>query len=394
MNRFNDAVVGFSSFSTNRYASASYALRAFNDSANTMRAVTLLKAGEGCYYKTFNSGRNRWGDYSATWPDPVNDTDFWTLQEYAGTPVNTGLTDGDGRWAVQWGSVAFAVPSNDNFANSILLSGSQGSTNGTNIRGTKESGEPNHAGNAGGASVWYHWTAPASGSVTLDTVGSTFDSALAVYTGNSVNALTSVASDHASAGNGASRVVFTATSSTIYRVAVDGWNGAVGNATLNWTQPSAPIFTVQPQSQTVYQGNNVTFTANAIGTPDPTYQWRSTNVNISGATSSSYSITSVQTNHAANYTVVATNTSGSVTSVVAVLTVLTSEATLSGPIVTNNTFQLTVSLVSGLNYIIQANTNLSTTNWISIATNTAPFTLTDTAFTNNPQRFYRAIYKP
>lgn len=56
--------------------------------------------------------------------------------------------------------------------------------------------------------------------------------------------------------------------------------------------------------------------------------------------------------------------------------------------------RLTVSQVSGLDYIVQANTNLSTTNWVSISTNTAPFTVTDTAFTNNSQRFYRAIYKP
>jgi len=168
----------------------------------------------------------------------------------------------------------------------------------------------------------------------------------------------------------------------------------MGNATLNWNQPAAPIFTAQPQSRTVYQGNNVTFSATAIGTPDPTYQWRSNTVNISGATSSSYTITSVQTNHAANYTVVASNASGSVTSQVAVLTVLTSQATLSGPVVTNNSFQMSVSQVSGLSYIIQGNTNLSTTNWISLATNTAPFTFTDTAFTNNPQRFYRGIYKP
>ena len=61
---------------------------------------------------------------------------------------------------------------------------------------------------------------------------------------------------------------------------------------------------------------------------------------------------------------------------------------------TNNTFQLTVAEVSGLQYIVQVNTNLSTTNWVSIATNTAPFTICDTAFTNNPQRFYRAIYLP
>ena len=55
---------------------------------------------------------------------------------------------------------------------------------------------------------------------------------------------------------------------------------------------------------------------------------------------------------------------------------------------------MTVSQVSGLSYIVQANTNLSTTNWIAIATNTAPFTIMDTAFTNNAQRFFRALYKP
>jgi hypothetical protein len=70
------------------------------------------------------------------------------------------------------------------------------------------------------------------------------------------------------------------------------------------------------------------------------------------------------------------------------------EATLSGSVVTNNVFQFTVSEVRGLNYVIQASTNLASTNWISIATNTAPFTVIDTAFTNTPRRFYRALYKP
>jgi hypothetical protein len=76
------------------------------------------------------------------------------------------------------------------------------------------------------------------------------------------------------------------------------------------------------------------------------------------------------------------------------LKVLTSQATFSGPLVTNNTFQMAVSQVSGLAYTIQGNTNLSTTNWVALTTNTAPFTFADTAFTNNPQRFYRAVYRP
>ena len=168
----------------------------------------------------------------------------------------------------------------------------------------------------------------------------------------------------------------------------------MGNVVLNWLQPTVPVFVLQPHSQTIYQGSSVTFAASAIGAPDPTYQWRFNGGNIGSATSSNYTINPVSTNDAGSYTVVASNSSGSVTSSVAVLTVPTSQATLSSATVTNHTFQFSISQVSGLSYAVQANTNLSTTNWVSIVTNTAPFTITDTAFTNNQQRFYRAIYKP
>jgi hypothetical protein len=396
VNRFNDVLIGFSRYSSNQYVSANYAFRAFNDPQNSMQVERAFKAGEDSYWKQDTSGnpyKNRWGDYSATCVDPVNDGDFWTVQEYTTPHVGT-VTNLSGRWAVWWGNVTVVVPPNDNFASATVISGSQGSTNGTNIRATKETGEPNHAGNSGGASVWYNWTAPASGSVTIDTIGSTFDTVLAVYTGSSVGSLTTIASDAGSPGNGASRVTFTATSGTTYRIAVDGFNDAMGNLVLNWFQPTAPIFVLQPQSQAIYQGSGVTFTSSAIGTPNPSYQWRFNSANIGGATGSSYTINPISTNNAGNYTVVASNTSGSVTSSVAVLTVLTSQATLSGSMATNNTFKFTIGQVSGLNYIVQANTNLSTTNWVAIATNTAPFTVTDTAFTNNPQRFYRTLYKP
>ncbi len=394
VNRFNDVMLGYSLFSSNVYASAAYNFHAFSDPSDAMRGSASYRAGDGPYLKTFSGTQNRWGDYSATVVDPRNDTDLWTIQEFAATPSNTSYTNGTGRFGTQWGYLVLPVPTNDAFAAAITISGLQGSTNGSTVRATGETSEPTHAGNTATKSIWYKWTAPTNGSVVLDTIGSASDNALAAYTGSSVSGLTLVASDHGSAGIFASRIVFTATSGTTYSIAVDGFGTAQGNVTLNWLQPAVPVFTLHPQSQAVYQGNNVTFTANAVGRPDPTYQWRLNSANISAATNSSYSITGFQTNHAGSYTAVASNSSGSVTSAVAVLTVLVSEATLNAPVVTNNTFQLTVSQVSGLNYIIQGNTNLSTTNWVSIATNTAPFTLTDTAFTNNPERFYRAIYKP
>jgi hypothetical protein len=92
---------------------------------------------------------------------------------------------------------------------------------------------------------------------------------------------------------------------------------------------------------------------------------------------------------------IATNSSGSVTSVVAELTILTKAATLAQPTwTTNNTFELTVARETNFNYIIQVNTNLNYSNWVSVVTNTAPFTYTDSGAKNSAQRYYRAIYQP
>ena len=65
----------------------------------------------------------------------------------------------------------------------------------SNVLSTKQAGEPAHAGNAGGASVWFRWTAPADGPVYFDTPGSSFDTLLAVYTGSSLADLKEVAAD-------------------------------------------------------------------------------------------------------------------------------------------------------------------------------------------------------
>src|SRR5207244_6219758 len=103
---------------------------------------------------------------------------------------------------------------NDAFVNAQSISGASGSVTGSNANATKESGEPYHAGDAGGRSVWYYWTAPGSGSVTIDTVGSTFNTLLGVYTGGSVSGLTTVASNEeiSYGSNLQSRAAFTALS--------------------------------------------------------------------------------------------------------------------------------------------------------------------------------------
>jgi hypothetical protein len=128
-------------------------------------------------------------------------------------------------------------PPNDNFANSILISGGTASVAGSNSGASKEPGEPKHAGDAGGASVWWRWTAPKLGTVTISTAGSSFDTLLGVYTGTSVSALTTIASNDDYGGLFTSQVSFTAQQNTTYRIAVDGYGGATGSIVLRVSQP-------------------------------------------------------------------------------------------------------------------------------------------------------------
>ncbi len=126
---------------------------------------------------------------------------------------------------------------NDNFASAQGLAGT-GAT-GSNVGATKETGEPNHAGDAGGKSVWYEWTPQASGPASMDTSGSDFDTLLVVYTGGSVSGLTEVASNDDANGGKQSKVDFAATAGTTYRIAVDGYGAATGNIALHVNSASA-----------------------------------------------------------------------------------------------------------------------------------------------------------
>jgi hypothetical protein len=79
---------------------------------------------------------------------------------------------------------------------------------------------------------------------------------------------------------------------------------------------------VQPQSQTITAGQSVTFSVTATGTAPLSYQWSQNGTAISGATSSSYTISNVQAANAGTYTVTVSNgTLPNATSSGAVLTV-------------------------------------------------------------------------
>lgn len=147
-----------------------------------------------------------------------------------GTPVTDART---GLSQPRLNLLASARPHNDNFASADVISGAGGSAQGSNHLATSEPAEPLPVASAG-HSVWWRWTAPAAGQLSLDTSGSDFDTQLDVYTGSTLGALTRVAGNAGADGVGGAALRFQAQAGTSYRWAVDGGTGSAGNVSLNW----------------------------------------------------------------------------------------------------------------------------------------------------------------
>lgn len=105
-------------------------------------------------------------------------------------------------------------------------------------------------------------------------------------------------------------------------------NMTIGVSTSGATA-TAPAITTQPLSQTIIAGQTATFSITATGTAPLSYQWRKNGTAISGATSSNYTTPAETTSdNGAQFTVMISNSAGTVTSAAATLTV-TAPGTLS-----------------------------------------------------------------
>jgi hypothetical protein len=132
------------------------------------------------------------------------------------------------------------LPSNDSFASPYVLAhGLPSLASGSNVGATREAGEPFHADQSGGASVWLSWTADVNEEVALEVVAGSFDTVVGVYRGSAVGALSEVASDDdGPLGGPLSAVRFAAAAGVTYRIAVDGVGGDRGTYSLRirpWT---------------------------------------------------------------------------------------------------------------------------------------------------------------
>ena len=114
-----------------------------------------------------------------------------------------------------------------------------------------------------------------------------------------------------------------------YFVIVTNYGGSVTSSIA--TLSLLPNITQQPQSQSVTQFNNATFSVAATAQTSLGYQWYFSNSPLSWQTNASLNLTNITTGNAGNYFVVVSAASGSVTSSVATLTVLTAPSIVQQP---------------------------------------------------------------
>lgn len=131
-------------------------------------------------------------------------------------------------------------PANDAFASRTLLSGMQGTTSGNNRNANVETDEPAHGGQTATKSVWWNWTAPEPGWLSVTTAGSGFDTRLAIYAGSSLGALNLLGQNNDISGSTGSLVTVPVEQGESYPIAIDG--AGQGDVQLNYMLFPASIF--------------------------------------------------------------------------------------------------------------------------------------------------------
>jgi hypothetical protein len=197
----------------------------------------------------------------------------------------------------------------DLFRDRVALPPGGGTVFGVNTGAGLETGEPEHAGNPGGKSVWFTWTAPEKGIAKFDTRGSSFDTLLAVYgSGSDLPLLVPEESDDDGGDFGTSEVQFKVRKNDVFSIAVDGAGGASGRFRLNWQiedPPHDPPSKHGLKDQTARISSNVVFKVK--GGAGLYYQWLRFGTPLAGQNANTLEISKVSPADAGQYTVITSN---------------------------------------------------------------------------------------
>ena len=162
--------------------------------------------------------------------DGFDTTSFVSFQATTGVNYKIAV---DGAYA-RVGQISLAIagplfpPPNDHFADRTVLTSGPQSVSATTSLATRQSGEPVHGNlTTGGRSIWWSWTAPATGRVTFTSSGGTFLATLALYNGSALNTLTAVPVQRQSIGVTCD-IIASVTAGVTYEIAADADFGFSG----------------------------------------------------------------------------------------------------------------------------------------------------------------------
>lgn len=297
------------------------------------------------------------------------------LLDSSGTPL-VG-SDGSGSALTVGGFKMLSIVSGGGGVQNLgVVRGYNGSQIFNTFLATKDPSEPAHCDVVGGSSYWLIYQPPTNGTLTLNTLGSTYDTVMETYTYNGAltgyQDLISIACDNNGFGtNGPSRIQIPVVKSRQYIISVDGVNAAYGTAWLNYSlntnQPAQPpSLTSVPQPVLAAQGSTVTLTAPVTGAPPLAFTWRKDGVVIPGASSSVFVIPNATTNSSGTYTFAVTNDLGGLAQSPIVVAVIQHPTCTLTPVVGSpNALKLSFSTVVGRNYFVEDTTNLFSpwTSW-------------------------------
>lgn len=191
-----------------------------------------------------------------------------TINAQAGVTYSLGVFS-LGDWIDQFSISIVQRPPNDNFTNATVLSGMHPFANGDNSSATGEPGEP---GNASHHSVWYSWTSPSSGVLTITASGTDSIPALTVYKGGTISNLIPIN------GNNPDGTTFNVTGGVNYKIAVDGSGGPFSLSLSLASVPANDNFAARTRIDGMnisVQGSTYLATAEQGETSLPTYENRS-----------------------------------------------------------------------------------------------------------------------
>jgi hypothetical protein len=189
--------------------------------------------------------------------------------------------------------------------------------------------EPVHCGVEGGASYWFAYVPPAHGTLTLDTLGTSFDTVLAIYTftpplAGYPDLIPVECNDNAHPDALTSQVAFAVAPNQTYLVAVDGVRGARGVVHLHYQllpDPAwdPPLILSPPSDLTASIGGPVEFTVRTSGKEPFSYQWQKDGQDLDRQDQPTLVLPSVGPQDAGAYSVVVHNAHGAVVSAPATL---------------------------------------------------------------------------